>query len=33
MMLEEADGADTSAIAEFIRECGDTAARAAPNKR
>lgn len=33
MTLKEPDVADTSAIAEFIRECGDTAARAAPTKR
>ncbi len=33
MTLKEPDIADTSAIAEFIRECGDTAARAAPTKR
>ena len=33
MTLKEPDVADTSAIAEFIRECGDAAARAAPTKR
>ncbi len=33
MTLKEPDAADTSAIAEFIRECGDAAARAAPSKR
>lgn len=33
MTLKEPDVADTSAIAEFIRECGETAARAAPTKR
>lgn len=33
MTLKEPDVADSSAIAEFIRECGDTAARSAPTKR
>ncbi len=33
MTLEEPDAADHSAIAEFTRECSDTAARAAPSKR
>jgi len=33
MTLKEPDVTDTSAIAEFIRECGETAARAAPTKR
>lgn len=33
MTLKEPDVADASPIAEFIRECGDTAARAAPTKR
>ena len=33
MTLKDPDLADNSAIADFIRECGDTAARAAPTKR
>jgi hypothetical protein len=33
MTLKEPDVADTSAIGEFIRECGETAARSAPTKR
>lgn len=33
MTLKEPDLQDTSAIAEFIRECGETAARSAPTKR
>ncbi|MFT3731134.1 MAG: hypothetical protein QM780_06870 [Hyphomicrobium sp.] len=33
MTLKEPDTADNSAIAEFIRECGETAAKGAPTKR
>ncbi|MBS0240296.1 MAG: hypothetical protein JSR89_17925 [Proteobacteria bacterium] len=33
MTLKEPEAADSSAISEFIRECGETAARAAPTKR
>jgi hypothetical protein len=33
MTLKEPEATDNSTIAEFIRECGDTAARAAPTKR